>query len=220
MRLKVFYLLFVFFTCIGSFRAAAQDTLLLSSKIKVLSFDLMPVGYAGDLSSFTQWGSGFGVSLHTLKDKKLSRGVAFMTGNLRGNNPDFITETEAVPNRSFQTRFFALHYDWHYNFIKTDNFNLFAGAGIGLMYFVVKDDSGKRLSSQFGTRNKGEDYANLTLVLPVKIGADYFFENGIGVGFRVGLLNPRTKYLDNIGELGKNKRDNALFAKFCLQFRL
>jgi hypothetical protein len=214
---NIFFALFFTFFSLSATAAKAQN----EGKTKFITFDISPVAYKGDLgNAYSQWGRAFGVSYHVLKAGKFSRGFSFLAGKISGSDISFQAEGDVAPNRSFSTSFYSAQYDLHYNFFKSDNFHAYAGAGAGMFFFTVKDDSGNKLSSQLNTRKKGEDYANISLFLPVKIGGNYYFDNGFGLGFQAGLLNPFTKYLDNIAALGKNKRDNILFAKISLVFKM
>ncbi len=212
-----FYAIFFCFLFVAAAEAVGQD----KEKTKYITLDIAPVAYKGDLgNAYSQWDRAFGVSYHVLKAGKFSRGFGFLAGKIRGNDLNFQADGNIVPNRSFSTSFYSGQYDFHYNFLRNDNFIAYAGASVGLLFFNVKDDAGNKLSTQLNTRKKGEDYANMTFFMPIKAGAMYQFDNGIGLGFQAGFLNPFTKYLDNIAFLGKNRRDNILFAKFSRVFEL
>jgi hypothetical protein len=145
-----------------------------------------------------------------------------MWGNISGNDISFnaSAESKTVVNNSFNTNFITAHFDLNYHFYRSENLTFYAGIGAGLMRFMVKDDNGNNLNTQLNSRKRGEDYSNIVLSLPFRLGGIYSFNNGLALGFQTGFLNPMTKYLDNIGELGGNKQDNILYTKFSVLVKI
>jgi hypothetical protein len=200
----------------------AQDSVEIAPKSPkwLLSAAVSPLAYKGDLGkNYSQWDRGFWLMIEKMPsmDKKLSLQVQIGRGRISGSDafftPNLNTESNVAPNRYFQTTLTNLQIGLNYAIVVQPTWNVRAGAGIGLLNFVPQNSQG-RLVEQSQTRFFLEDYAQTTLMLPLEINSTYFFSNQMTVGMSIGLLNPMTKYLDNIAQLGNNRRDNVLRASF------
>lgn len=180
--------------------------------------------YRGDLTNkFESWGGTFHAGLTFNKKKRLNGYLHLMIGGVRGNNDSYTfnsTET-TTPNTYFKTSLFSLGYEFRINIFKKESFSVYISPGIALLRFDSKDEFKKSYSNQFSTRAKSEEYSNISLMLPIKIGGTYYLVNGYGIGMDVGFLNPLTDYIDNISQWGnKSKKDNLLQLNLLLSIPL
>jgi hypothetical protein len=114
-----------------------------------------------------------------------------------------------------------LGYEIRINILKKESFCFYVSPGISLLRFDSKDEFKNSYSNQFATRAKGEEYSNISLMLPVKVGGTYYLTNGYGIGMDAGFLNPLTDYIDNISQWGnKTKKDNLLQLNLLLYIPL
>ena len=151
--------------------------------------------------------------------KRFNGAINLQVGQLQMQSP---MQTIQVPENatasvanSVETSFIGLNYDLHFNFIKTDNWILYISQGIGLLRFEPKDAAGNGLVNNTTTRAPQEEYSQISLMLPTSLGAQYVFKNGYGIGAQAGLMNPTTKYLDNLEDLAGNQQsDNVLQFRF------
>jgi hypothetical protein len=136
-----------------------------------------------------------------------------MIGGVRGNNDSYTfnsTET-TTPNTYFKTSLISMGYELRIHILKKESFVVYVSPGISLLRFEPKDEFKQSYSNQFSTRARGEEYSNISLMLPLKIGGSYYLSNGYGIGVDAGFLNPLTDYIDNISQWGnKSKKDNLL----------
>lgn len=171
--------------------------------------------YRGDLGGAYQRG-GLAVHLSYMfsHSKKLHGGLHAAAGRfsgyeLSGASPDF--EAEVLPNTSFSTTFFSIHYALQYDIIRREHWLLYVSQGLGLIRFTPEDEFGNALPDLPETRAEGESYGSAAAILPTQIGIDYFLPNQLGIGLKLGWLNTTTDYLDNISQLGdKAGNDNVL----------
>ncbi len=167
--------------------------------------------YAGDLNKYAQFNGAFAIGFKLNHKERLNGQFTFLVGTVKGENRRLDIPPSAVaPNRFFSTSLVEFSYQVNYHLIKTSNFSLYVGQGIGILRFEPRDEEDNELSGQLNTRAEGETYRNITLMLPTKVGAQYVFDNQFGVGFEAGWHNLLTDYIDNISELGTGGNDNIL----------
>ncbi|MCC5944466.1 MAG: hypothetical protein JJT94_05985 [Bernardetiaceae bacterium] len=181
--------------------------------------------YRGDLQNrFRSWGRTFHIGAVWNKDALIAPATSLSIGRIQGSNhlfnasmPDSLLLEGTQPNRSFYTNFVALQAELRIQFLRHERYTLYIAPGIGLLNFTPRDDNGNALADQNNTRNFTEIYNSNAIMLPIRIGGHYIFENGFGFAANMGFLNPFTDYLDNISELGNpDRRDQVLSMKFSL----
>jgi hypothetical protein len=209
--MKTISLLLIFLAiCWPAF--AQEDSLSFSAR---LSAGISHNAYRGDLGNTYQRG-GLAVHLSYMfgHSKKLHGGLHAAAGSFSGyelsdTSPDFAAEV--LPNPSFSTNFFSIHYALQYDIIRREHWLLYVSQGLGLIRFTPKDEFGNALTGLPETRAEGESYGSAAAILPTQLGVDYFLPNQLGVGLKLGWLNTTTDYLDNISQLGdKAGSDNVL----------
>ncbi|MEQ8477722.1 hypothetical protein [Fulvivirga sp.] len=179
--------------------------------------------YKGDMGDFNQWNAGFHAGIQFNKKKKLNGAIQLTFGSVSDQqNVEENTQISqpAGPNNYFKSTFFAINYEVHYNIIKTSKWLLYISQGAGFIRYTPKDESGKKLEDQPGTRAEQESYRSSSLMLPSSIGGAYFLKNEVGIGIQTTFYNPLTDYLDNISELGDSGNDNILNLKFSIYLPL
>jgi hypothetical protein len=174
-----------------------------------------PAAYKGELGNYQKWSALFNFSLQWSRNRWLNPVLDINVGRLAGNSLVF-SSPDGQPNRFFTTQFANASFNLHFNILKTPNYQVYLSQGLGFARFTVRDDLGNDLATQPQTRALDEELPNTALVLPTGIGAAYFFPNDFGIGVEANWLNPRTAYLDNIGELGTNKKDNVFRVKVAV----
>lgn len=178
--------------------------------------------YLGDLGSGLNGGQlAISIGLKLNKNKRLNSNLIVNIGSLKGNELDYSFDdgsgTPTTPNESFETSYISLNYEAHLNIIHKEKFQLYISQGIGIFRFVPKDTEGDNLADQPGTRALGEDYRNISIMLPSQIGLVYYLPNEFGLGIQGGYLNPMTDYLDNISNWGKDSgNDKVLYYRMSL----
>ncbi|PIB34278.1 hypothetical protein BFP72_01945 [Reichenbachiella sp. 5M10] len=216
MKYKLTYLLLLSFLLIHGLQA--QD----EPKTKAFMFGLGSSHYKGDLGS--SYASGqilLTLGLKLNNQKRFNSNLILNISSLRGNELDYLfegsTTVPATPNESFRTNYFSLHYEAQLNLIQRDRFKLYLAQGIGIIRYVPKDDDSNDLASQSNTRALGEDYRNISIMLPTQLGFIYTLNNDYGIGIQTGFLNTLTDYLDNISTWGNREgNDNVWTTKVQL----
>jgi hypothetical protein len=180
--------------------------------------------YKGDLSSnYKSWTGTFHAGLVFNKKKRVNGYLHLMIGNVSGNNDSYIFNSSqtTTPNNYFKTSFVSFGYELRINFLKRESYLIYLSPGFGILRFNPKDEFGNSYENQFTTRAKGEEYSNISLCMPLKIGGTYYFKNSIGIGMDVGFINPLTDYIDNISKWGNTtKKDNLLQANLLIYIPL
>ncbi|GAB4339970.1 MAG: hypothetical protein OHK0038_19330 [Flammeovirgaceae bacterium] len=174
--------------------------------------------YQGDLNNFAEkWAGNLSIALRYTQFHKVHFGLTVKTGNVMGQNIDFKSSVSgATPNKNFETSFTLAYVDGQLNLWKPENeyYRAFFTLGAGLMNFRPKDDRGRNLLDLSQTRDTTENYSSKAFFVPMGLGFQYHFKNRFGVGTSVLVMNPFTKYLDNIGKWGNDKFDNLLMWNF------
>lgn len=175
--------------------------------------------YNGELGSYSDWSAGFQGSIIFNKKKKLNGAFNFGLGSITGEDGNFGSRentNDPAPNTFVNTHFLFLNYDLRFNLVKKQNWGLYLSQGIGFIRFTPEDEFGEGLETQDQTREPGETYRNLAVMLPTSLGAMYFLPNDFGVSLQLGLFNTGTDYIDNISELGESGNDNILSMRLAL----
>ncbi|MEO1049980.1 MAG: hypothetical protein AAFX87_05125 [Bacteroidota bacterium] len=173
-------------------------------------------GYNGDASGYGRFSGIFNAGLRFNRKEKLNGSLNLSIGSITSSNIDFnpsnFPGTNRIPNSFFETSFFSFHYQLQYNLIKKENLIVYVGQGIGFIRFNPKDDLNNNLQDIPETRAQGEEYTNISLMLPTSVGVVYILPNGFGFGFNTTLYNPLTDYLDNISDLGTDEGNDNMLA--------
>jgi hypothetical protein len=178
-------------------------------------------GYKGSLSNrYSSFGPGVHLGLQFNKKKRLNGSFQLFFGQVSGDNLNaaFATRTDnRAPNSYFKTSLFVASYQLNLNLVNTKNVRWYAGTGFGITRFNVRDEQDRNLSAQPNTRAIGENYNNITLSLPLYMGINYHFVNGLAIALQAGWWNTNTPYLDNIDKLGsKTGNDNVASYRLSL----
>lgn len=186
----------------------------LQSKDITLALGFGGTSYRGDLTKhFESWGGTFHAGLLFNKKKRVNGYIHLMVGGVRGNNPAYTFNSSATttPNNYFKTSLFSFGYELRIHILKKQSYCLYVSPGISILRFNPKDEYNASYSGQFATRAKGEEYSNVSIMFPIRIGGAYYLPGGYGIGMDVGFLNPMTDYIDNISDWGnRNKKDNLM----------
>ncbi len=174
-----------------------------------------PAAYKGELGNYQKWSALFNFSVQWSRNRWVNPVLDFNVGRITGNFLGF-SSPDGLPNRFFATQFANASFNLHFNILKTANYQVYVSQGFGFARFTVRDDRGNDLATAPQTRALEETLPNTALVLPTGFGAVYFFPNDFGVGLEANWLNPRTAYLDNIGQLGTGSKDNVFRVKVAV----
>ncbi len=199
---------FVSFFCavLLSFVSRAQE-----KPTSLLQLGISMNSYKGELSNFGKADLGFDLGLKLNNKPKLNGGIYIGFGSISGEDVNFRSSTPGVfPNQFFKSNYFYLHYELNYHFVKKDKYWVYAGLGLGVLFYTPYDNLNNKLADQPTTRLPSESYGTATLILPLSVGGSYFLNDNIGLDLKIGLKNTMTKYLDNIAQAGNNKNDNLL----------
>lgn len=184
------------------------------SKNITLTLGFGGTSYRGDLtSSFESWGGTFHAGVLFNKKKRTNGYIHLMMGGVRGNNSSYTynSTTTTTPNNYFKTSLFSFGYELRIYIIKQESYCIYVSSGISILRFNPKDEYNASYSGQFSTRAKGEEYSNISLIVPIRIGGAYYLPGGYGIGMDFGFLNPMTDYIDNISDWGnRKKKDNLM----------
>lgn len=176
--------------------------------------------YKGDLSpTYKKWSSSFQIGVVGFRNRWLNPTATLAIGNLTGQQTDYnYLAPPPRPNTFFKTNFVQLSLGARLNIIKTNELTVYANPNIGVMRFTPYDIRNQKLSDQAETRALGETLPSTALTFPVNIGIMYKFKaSDVAIGSEIGLLNPMTDYLDNIGQQGTAQgRDNSLQIKLSV----
>lgn len=189
-------------------------------KRKEIHLGIGPASYSGDLGDPYRGSSLMVTAGLTLnKDKKLNGNLRLAIGTVTGQELDYTTVdpsgTTATPNTFFSSSFIGLNYEAHYNFIDREKIKVYISQGLGLFRFKPENEDGQALLDLPRTRPLGESYRNITFQLPTQIGAKYYLPGDFAFGIQLGLTNPITDHLDNLGIWGnKNGNDNIFSVQF------
>ena len=169
--------------------------------------------YKGDLSGYDRMGSGFEVSLNPSNDNKIKNTFSVVIGSvIAQTSEEFNTNLDYMPKTFVKTRYMGLHNMLNYHFIISQKWNVYAGAGIGIVQFKPEDEFGNDLYSvPNDARPDNETYSLIKLMLPLQLGMIYKMKNDFALMSNFKFLNTRTDYLDNISALANpNDKDNIL----------
>jgi hypothetical protein len=213
----------LFFTSISSV-GFAVDSLHVRKRHAV--FGLYAVAYKGSLqNSYARWTPAYQFGMRFRLKKHVNGLLHVSFGRFIGEDRNYKLPSRAsigvAPVSRFESRFFAMGYEAQFRLFQSKGFELFVSQGIGLFRFSVRDWDGNRLLERDRTRERGETYREMTLMLPTRLGMSYQFSNGFLAGIQAGWMNTTTRFLDNMDQLSNNdNRDNLAVFLFQLGYPL
>jgi hypothetical protein len=175
--------------------------------------------YKGDLSAaYQKWSSAFHIGVFSNRNRWVNPTASLSLGNLTGQKTDGnYLAPPPRPNTFFKTNFVQFSLGMRLNVIKSNFLTIYLNPNIGILRFTPRDIRNQKLADQAETRALGETLPTTALTFPVSLGVMYRFKaSDVGMGFEIGLLNPMTNYLDNIGEYGSGKNDNSMQVKLSV----
>lgn len=165
----------------------------------------MALSYKGSLSNaYRNWHPGLQLGLIFNRKKWLNGSFHLSYGRVSGSQLRYSTSSVAGTNQAndyFRSDIFSFHYRARFNLIKRERFSFYVAGGLGFMRFNPLDRDGRALSSQPLSRAPGENFNNVSIMLPLSVGAGYVLPNGWQLQAQAGWMNPQTDYLDNVGQL-------------------
>jgi hypothetical protein len=175
--------------------------------------------YKGDLSpSYQKWSSAFHIGAFSDQHRWFNPTTSLSIGNLVGQSANYDYLNPPRTNTFFKTNFVQFSLGLRLNAVKNDFLTFYLNPNIGIMRFTPRDIRHQKLANQAETRALGETLPTTAFVIPVSVGVMYKFKaSKLAIGAEVGLLNPMSDYLDNIGKLGSTSaRDNSLQVKLSV----
>lgn len=180
--------------------------------------------YRGNLSnSYRTWQPGLHVGIQLNRKRIWNGQFTAAIGTVSGSDPFYLANLDrskvptANPNNFFNTSFFTAQYQLQLNLFNRPSFRAYVYQGVGFMSYTVRDAEGNDLANIRSTRASGENLSTNGFLLPMGIGANYFLDNGWGLGLNLGWVNPMTEYIDNINQASNStQRDNLLQYRFHL----
>jgi len=174
--------------------------------------------YKGDFSGYGKYRNALSLGVVLNRDKKISGELAVRLGAVAAESLEF-----NIPVTSFvKTNYFSLNYGLNIRLLKLkEKLSFHFVPGFGIIRFNPKDFDGNELLEFTDTRGEGEEFSNISIVLPLKLQTRYQLTHKMGLMFETGFLNTRTDYLDNISTLANpDDKDNIFFMNFNLSFLL
>jgi len=204
-------LIFCFFThnAQAQYEVTLKDTLVIHP-FKV-GISALGANYHGDLNkTWEKFNLGFNFNLQFEKRKKLMPQINLTTSSITGQNPNHNPKKDKY-NNFVKTNFTALDLRMLYRFTPKKQGSFYTGIGSGILFFNPKDMNGNALIEDKTSRAENENYSNVTFILPVVIGYRRYINPYTSIYMEFSSINPQTKYLDNINQLGNYKKNDRLF---------
>lgn len=179
-----------------------------------IGLGLSGIAYVGDLSStatqFQRVHPGGNISLQRVSSRPLDLQVNGGFGN-------FVEQTESSAssqiNTFVDTRFVYGDLRIRYRLLLRKKVQPYLSAGAGVLVFSPRDQEGKFLIRNSGTRKDSEEKYNTAVPqLPVSGGIYMKINHIAGISFDYTYRFTPTDYLDNISQLGKRRGFDALHA--------
>jgi hypothetical protein len=167
--------------------------------------------YHGDLNkTWEKFNIGFNFNLQFEKRKKLMPQINLSSASITGQDPNHNPKKNKY-NNFVKTSITALDIRFLYRFTPKKQGSLYIGTGAGLLFFNPKDMNKNALIEDKTSRAENETYSNVTFILPTVVGYRYYINPYTSIYTEFVSLNPQTKYLDNINQLGNHKKNDRLF---------
>jgi hypothetical protein len=206
MRKKIFCLLLVLFAVFQVF-----------SQQKVLfGLGMLNNNYIGDFTykenNFLRVYPGVGLSAEFLSEKtfkgQLNTGVGrFMEQN---DSRFFFKEKDIEPNNFVNTLFFYVDWRLRMQMLKNSAVQPYISAGLGIFTFRPSSDIYKNLAVNTYSRPENNRYSVIIPSFPLSIGMNIPLSSKFLLGLEYSYRITPTDYLDNIGQLGARKGNDAL----------
>ena len=161
-------------------------------------------------ASYDKWTPAIRVGILYNKRKRINGAVRASLGYVVGENLDrYLQGQPEKPNTYFNTTVFTLQYDLRYNLLKRNWGLWYISQGFGIIRFTPHDRNGDPLVDNKASREQGEEYNDLSTILPTVFGFVWLHKSGFGLGLEAGWLNLTTDYIDNVSALSNsNQEDN------------
>lgn len=209
------HLLF-FILCAVTHNLYAQYEVTLKDTLVIHPFKVglsaLGANYHGDLNkTWEKFNIGFNFNLQFEKRKKIMPQINLTSSSITGQNPDYNPKKDKY-NSFVRTNITALDIRFLYRFTPKKQGSLYTGIGAGLLFFNPKDMNGNALIEDKTSRAENETYSNVTFILPVAVGYRRYINPYTSIYMEFVSLNPQTKYIDNINQLGSYKKNDHIFA--------
>ena len=113
-------------------------------------------------------------------------------------------------NTFVSTSFFYLDFRLKARLFPKKRVNPYASVGIGLFNYTPRDEDRNPLADNFESRVEGEEYSSITGAIPLSPGVDVRLNSLLTIGAEYSYRVVFSDYLDNIGQLGTKKGNDAL----------
>jgi hypothetical protein len=164
---------------------------------------------------------GYIVAIRYFKKKWINGSLNFnyfrvISENYESNWNEFSAFT---PANFVKTEVFSGEYTLVLNLIKTSKHNFFLAQGLGIAYFQPYDSERKRLIDKPNTRNRGEDFNNISFTLPTFLGYQFLLNKQCGFLGQIKWLRQQSDYFDNLSQLSLKKvKDNVLSIQLSFSY--
>lgn len=118
--------------------------------------------------------------------------------------------TEVIPNDFVQTSFFYTDLRLRLRFLRRSAIQPYVSAGAGLLFFNPRDAAGNFLGENIFTRKDNENYSTIVAGFPTTVGVEARMSKQLGLSLEYTYRFTSSDYLDNIGELGTKKGNDAI----------
>ncbi|MEZ4825898.1 MAG: hypothetical protein R3C61_06340 [Bacteroidia bacterium] len=214
-RLEVIMKIFVPICILILFLPVIMFSQTVSSPLK-LGLGFAGYSYVGDLTEASprviRSYPGATLSLQFDKQKRVQTQILAGFGSFTEQN-DLIGKspiTEITPNNFVQTSFFFADFRFQARLMRHAPVTPFIGAGAGLVFFNPRDAEGNFLGENIFTRQDGENYSTIVSGLPLFAGLEARLGRQMGLSLEYIHRFTTSDYLDNIGNLGSRKGNDAI----------
>lgn len=168
--------------------------------------------YHGDLNqTWEKFNLGFNFNLQFEKRKKIMPQVNLTMSSITGQDLNHNPKKDTY-NNFVKTNFTALDIRLLYRFTPKKQGTFYASIGGGLLFYNPKDMNGNALIEDKTSRAENETYSNVAFILPTVVGYKRYLNPYTSLYIEFASMNPQTKYLDNINQLGNYKKNDRIFA--------
>lgn len=186
---------------------------------------LLGATYVGDLNTngeaLYRFYPGMGFSLQFASPRRVTPQLNTGFGKFVAQNRDLEPVGSVQPNTFVETRFFFVDFRLKARFLRERAFSPYVSAGIGLLGYTPRDQSGNNLLDNLSTREDGETYGSITASFPLSAGAELHMSPFVSLGLEYTFRPTTSDYLDNIGLVGlRNGKDKlqTLMLSFYFTF--
>ncbi|MEM7509642.1 MAG: LysM peptidoglycan-binding domain-containing protein [Bacteroidota bacterium] len=197
-------------------QVSAQEELPVEQTPLQLGLGMGAINYLGD---FTEGSSflnrfdplfNFSVQIENNKPLQFQLNVGFGSFTEQFDEAPPEVPSEILLNNYVKTNFFYGDLRLRYRFRPGKKLRPYVSTGPGLLVFSPRDQDGKFLNEATRTRNENEQYNTFTLQWPLTGGVLFQLADNFSMGLDYTYRFTGSDYLDNIGELGTRKGNDAL----------